>query len=267
MRKIILMMSVSLDGFIEGPDRELDWHMVDDELHSHFNEQLSAMGAFLNGRVTYELMAGFLTSTGAAFFLSHLADGDESELGRLANGASHAPGLDHRQVVDHQRQRDRESGEPLMVLTPLRGRPSTVGSSNTTQKPQTARLGGEGHGLSPDSLAPTRHPVRVFAVALPLATYAADFMCVLAANEIVWPGRIRLGSIAVAGLTGLRLACWSHRLPPQCSTRTRRPSQRSMLRVRGASWTHDGSGPRRGLAAGTDGSAGAPAGSWGHGVG
>jgi dihydrofolate reductase len=58
MRKIILMMSVSLDGFIEGPDRELDWQMVDDELHSHFNEQLSAMGAFLSGRVTYELMAG-----------------------------------------------------------------------------------------------------------------------------------------------------------------------------------------------------------------
>jgi dihydrofolate reductase len=59
MRKIILMMSVSLDGFIEGPHRELDWHMVDDELHGHFNEQLSVMGAFLNGRVTYELMAGF----------------------------------------------------------------------------------------------------------------------------------------------------------------------------------------------------------------
>ena len=59
MRKIILMMSVSLDGFIEGPDRELDWHMVDNELHGHFNEQLSAMGAFLNGRVTYDLMAGF----------------------------------------------------------------------------------------------------------------------------------------------------------------------------------------------------------------
>jgi dihydrofolate reductase len=59
MRKVILMMSVSLDGFIEGPDRELDWHMVDDELHSHFNEQLSAMGAFLSGRVTYELMAEF----------------------------------------------------------------------------------------------------------------------------------------------------------------------------------------------------------------
>ena len=59
MRKIILMMSLSLDGFIEGPDRELDWHLVDDELHSHFNEELSAMGALLHGRVTYELMARF----------------------------------------------------------------------------------------------------------------------------------------------------------------------------------------------------------------
>ncbi len=59
MRRIILMMSVSLDGFIEGRDRELDWHLVDDELHTHFNEQLGAMGGFLDGRVTYELMAAF----------------------------------------------------------------------------------------------------------------------------------------------------------------------------------------------------------------
>jgi dihydrofolate reductase len=52
-------MSVSLDGYIEGPNREIDWHMVDDELHSHFNQELSRMGAFLSGRVTYELMAEF----------------------------------------------------------------------------------------------------------------------------------------------------------------------------------------------------------------
>jgi dihydrofolate reductase len=59
LRKIILMMQVSLDGYIEGPNRDLDWHMVDEELHSHFNELLGAMGGFLDGRVTYELMAGF----------------------------------------------------------------------------------------------------------------------------------------------------------------------------------------------------------------
>ena len=29
MRKIIWMMSVSLDGFMEGPNRELDWGLVD----------------------------------------------------------------------------------------------------------------------------------------------------------------------------------------------------------------------------------------------
>ena len=59
MRKIIWMMSVSLDGYMEGPNRELDWHLVDDELHNHFNEELGAMGAFLDGRVTYELMTDF----------------------------------------------------------------------------------------------------------------------------------------------------------------------------------------------------------------
>ncbi|WP_369248909.1 dihydrofolate reductase family protein [Streptomyces sp. R41] len=59
MRKIILMMSVSLDGFIEGPNREIDWHVVDAELHRHFNREIREFGALLSGRVTYELMAGF----------------------------------------------------------------------------------------------------------------------------------------------------------------------------------------------------------------
>jgi dihydrofolate reductase len=56
---IVLMLSVSLDGFFEGPNRELDWHVVDDELHQHFNDVLREMGAFLSGRVTHDLMARF----------------------------------------------------------------------------------------------------------------------------------------------------------------------------------------------------------------
>ena len=52
------MMSVSLDGFFEGPHGELDWQLVDDELLGHFNDWLGQAGAFLDGRVTYELMAG-----------------------------------------------------------------------------------------------------------------------------------------------------------------------------------------------------------------
>lgn len=33
MRKVVLMLSVSADGFIEGPGRELDWQLVDDVVH------------------------------------------------------------------------------------------------------------------------------------------------------------------------------------------------------------------------------------------
>ena len=59
MRQVVWTMSVSLDGFMEGPNREIDWHRVDDELHQHFNDELRGAGAFLDGRVTYELMAEF----------------------------------------------------------------------------------------------------------------------------------------------------------------------------------------------------------------
>lgn len=56
--KVVLMMSISLDGHFAGPARELDWQHVDHELHAHFNDWLATTGMFLDGRVTYELMAG-----------------------------------------------------------------------------------------------------------------------------------------------------------------------------------------------------------------
>jgi dihydrofolate reductase len=59
VRRIVLMTSVSLDGFFEGPGGNLDWQLVDDEVHTEFNQVLRAMSAFLDGRVTYELMADF----------------------------------------------------------------------------------------------------------------------------------------------------------------------------------------------------------------
>lgn len=59
MRKMVLTSNVSLDGYIEGPNRELDWHSVDDEMHYHFNAYLGAMSVFVMGRVMYELMAAY----------------------------------------------------------------------------------------------------------------------------------------------------------------------------------------------------------------
>ena len=59
MRKLIWTMSVSVDGYMEGPNREIGWHMVDDELHRHMNGWLGDAGGFLEGRTTYELMEEF----------------------------------------------------------------------------------------------------------------------------------------------------------------------------------------------------------------
>lgn len=78
MRRIILWMSISLDGYIEGVDGDITWHMVDDELHSHFNEELARMGAFIYGRVNYELMVDFWPT----------ADQDPSASGPMADFAS-----------------------------------------------------------------------------------------------------------------------------------------------------------------------------------
>lgn len=57
MGKLIYMLNVSLDGFVETPDHGLDWAAVDEELHSWFNQHTAAMDASLYGRGLYETMA------------------------------------------------------------------------------------------------------------------------------------------------------------------------------------------------------------------
>jgi dihydrofolate reductase len=59
MGKLIYLMNVSLDGYIETPDHRLDWTNVDDELHTWFNEQLRETDASLYGRRLYEVMAAY----------------------------------------------------------------------------------------------------------------------------------------------------------------------------------------------------------------
>ncbi len=58
MGNLIYGMNVSLDGFVETPDHSLDWTVVDDELHSWFNDRMRDLDASLYGRRLYELMAG-----------------------------------------------------------------------------------------------------------------------------------------------------------------------------------------------------------------
>lgn len=40
MRKVFWQMMVSLDGFMEGPNRELDWHVVDEDFNRYVADML-----------------------------------------------------------------------------------------------------------------------------------------------------------------------------------------------------------------------------------
>jgi len=59
MRKIFLFNMITLDGFFEGPSREIDWHKVDEEFNEFALAQLNSTDLLLFGRVTYELMANY----------------------------------------------------------------------------------------------------------------------------------------------------------------------------------------------------------------
>ena len=56
MRKLIYSMTISLDGFIAGPDGGIDWSVPDEELHRFHNQQTREVGAHLLGRRLYETM-------------------------------------------------------------------------------------------------------------------------------------------------------------------------------------------------------------------
>ncbi|NEW40646.1 dihydrofolate reductase family protein [Nocardia cyriacigeorgica] len=52
-------MQISLDGFAEGPDDEVHWPVVDEELCESSLDDLRGADLFLYGRKTYEIMASF----------------------------------------------------------------------------------------------------------------------------------------------------------------------------------------------------------------
>jgi dihydrofolate reductase len=56
MRQVIYSMGVSLDGFIAGPNGEIDWGAPDEERHRFHNQQTREIGAHLCGRRLYEEM-------------------------------------------------------------------------------------------------------------------------------------------------------------------------------------------------------------------
>ena len=59
MGRVLVHMSISVDGFFEGPDADISWHRVDAEVHGFVNDLLRPVPTYLSGRRNYELMQSF----------------------------------------------------------------------------------------------------------------------------------------------------------------------------------------------------------------
>lgn len=64
MRKIISFMHISLDGFVAGPNGEMDWIKVDEEIFDHVGKRIRKGDTALYGRVTYQMMEDYWPTAG-----------------------------------------------------------------------------------------------------------------------------------------------------------------------------------------------------------
>jgi dihydrofolate reductase len=63
MKKIILDLAVSLDGFIEGPNGEIDWCIMDEDMN--FDGFLAGIDTIFYGRVSYDMWGNYQPGTDA----------------------------------------------------------------------------------------------------------------------------------------------------------------------------------------------------------
>ena len=64
MRNLIFFMHTSVDGFVAGPNGEMDWINVDNEMFDFVATMTDQADAALYGRVTYEMMQNYWPKAG-----------------------------------------------------------------------------------------------------------------------------------------------------------------------------------------------------------
>ena len=57
-------MHISLDGFVAGPNGEMDWIKVDPEIFEHVGKRISQGDKALYGRVTFQMMENYWPTAG-----------------------------------------------------------------------------------------------------------------------------------------------------------------------------------------------------------
>jgi len=94
-RKIIAALQVSVDGFIEGPNGEMDWVMTEDEeAWKYMFEMLSHIDTFILGRKMYPVyeqywLAVLADPDGILPLSGRAASKNEIEYARLADSRDH----------------------------------------------------------------------------------------------------------------------------------------------------------------------------------
>lgn len=64
MRTVISFMHISLDGFVAGPNGEMNWIRVDEEIFDHVGKRISEGDTALYGRITYQMMESYWPTAG-----------------------------------------------------------------------------------------------------------------------------------------------------------------------------------------------------------
>ncbi len=59
MAKLISLMHISFDGFAAGPNGEMDWITMDQEIFEHVSKYISQVGAGVYGPKTFQMMEGY----------------------------------------------------------------------------------------------------------------------------------------------------------------------------------------------------------------
>lgn len=65
MRKIFLHIMMSLDGYIEDGEHQLDWHFVDEEFEKYINDVLRSIDGMIFGRKAHQQLAAYWPTAGA----------------------------------------------------------------------------------------------------------------------------------------------------------------------------------------------------------
>ncbi|HEV7162264.1 MAG TPA: dihydrofolate reductase family protein [Solirubrobacteraceae bacterium] len=72
MRKLIYSMTVSLDGYIAGPEGGIDWTAPDEELFRFHTQHVQEIGVHLCGRRLYEAMVYWETAEEGPLVADHI---------------------------------------------------------------------------------------------------------------------------------------------------------------------------------------------------